>query len=423
MTAGARAQAAGVAADAVARAAKSLGGVAVSSLRPSQVYAAAGAKYALVAPDGPHARSSWAQAVRNCWAADFGDTEAGRLALDLLESARTVNSNKNYDSKLRLFFEFCGSRVPCVDPLQATSALFIEYIAWHGVRGRVRMDRAHFQPYMSAVNTFLRELKLPRIACGSKAIDNALASTARRQRLAPGVVAAARRVYMPAKVMAAMVLAAELATDWRRVGSMADELTALRPLLATVMCFQYFDRPHTSVGARWGDFSVSLDGLHDCIHFFERDVKVNLNGVLAARSVEVPVGASAANMQRRLAGLLARFIELKLAVCPEFCVTEASRFWAISGDTRCASWSSTVQNVWLQSGLQTVSASPPANFVWQAQSLRKGAASAASAVNVPLPKIKYMGGWAASSNVPEKTYIDPTCPRDDAALEFFGFLA
>ena len=419
---GARARAAGVAAAAVARASQNLGGLAVCQLRPSSAWAVAGAKYALKEPDGAHARASWADAVAAAWEGDFADSADGHLALDLLLGARSKNSNKNFDSKLRLFFEFCGSRVPPLDPLLATGVHIIEYIAWHGRRGKVKMSRPNFQPYLSAINTFLAELKRPRVAMDNKGISNALNALAQRQRLAPGGVMAARRVYLPAPVAADVVARAEAVTHWRTAGALADELERLRPLLATAVCFQFMDRPHTSTGARWGDFSVALDVAHENITFLERDVKVNLAGVLATRNIEVPVGAAADNMQRRLAILLARFMELKQLLCPEFCIEADSRFWAISGDTRTEAWASPVQNAWLQLSLRAVDARPPENFVWQAQSLRKGAASSASAVGAPLPKIKYIGGWATGSSVPEQRYIDPTCPRSAAAYDFFGFL-
>ena len=60
--------------------------------------------------------------------------------------------------------------------------------------------------------------------------------------------------------------------------------------------------------------------------------------------------------------------------------------------------------------------------MWQEQSLRKGGASAASAAGASLPKIRYIGGWAKTSAVPEDVYIDPTCPASREAHEFFDFL-
>ena len=67
-------------------------------------------------------------------------------------------------------------------------------------------------------------------------------------------------------------------------------------------------------------------------------------------------------------------------------------------------------------------AAPPTNVSWTAYSLRHGAASAAAAILAPLSKIRYVGGWAVGSTVPERTYINPTCPATPAARLFFGFM-
>eukprot|EP00873_Tetraselmis_striata_P034729 jgi/Tetstr1/454993/TSEL_041853.t1 len=54
--------------------------------------------------------------------------------------------------------------------------------------------------------------------------------------------------------------------------------------------------------------------------------------------------------------------------------------------------------------------------------LRKGAASAANAIGVPLPDIRYQGGWATNSNV-VLDYIDPNVLPSPGAWFFFGHIA
>jgi hypothetical protein len=61
---------------------------------------------------------------------------------------------------------------------------------------------------------------------------------------------------------------------------------------------------------------------------------------------------------------------------------------------------------------------PPENCVWQGRSLRLVAAAAAVAGDALLPK---MGCSVADSTVSRNLYIDPSCPRSEAAHEFFGF--
>eukprot|EP00873_Tetraselmis_striata_P040134 jgi/Tetstr1/460398/TSEL_000076.t1 len=61
------------------------------------------------------------------------------------------------------------------------------------------------------------------------------------------------------------------------------------------------------------------------------------------------------------------------------------------------------------------------NFMFFA-SLRKGAASAANAIGVPLSHIRYQGGWATNSDV-VRDYIDPNVLPSPGAWFFFGHIA
>eukprot|EP00873_Tetraselmis_striata_P018383 jgi/Tetstr1/438647/TSEL_027198.t1 len=54
--------------------------------------------------------------------------------------------------------------------------------------------------------------------------------------------------------------------------------------------------------------------------------------------------------------------------------------------------------------------------------LRKGAASAANAIGVPLSHIRYQGGWATNSDV-VLDYIDPNVLPSPGAWFFFGHIA
>eukprot|EP00873_Tetraselmis_striata_P009496 jgi/Tetstr1/429760/TSEL_001936.t1 len=56
------------------------------------------------------------------------------------------------------------------------------------------------------------------------------------------------------------------------------------------------------------------------------------------------------------------------------------------------------------------------------KSLRKGAAYAANAIGVPLPHIRYQGGWATNSDV-VLDYIDPNVLPSHGAWFFFGHIA
>eukprot|EP00873_Tetraselmis_striata_P045104 jgi/Tetstr1/465368/TSEL_010054.t1 len=69
-----------------------------------------------------------------------------------------------------------------------------------------------------------------------------------------------------------------------------------------------------------------------------------------------------------------------------------------------------------------VDATPPAGFCWSSHSLRSGGASAASATGVPMPTIRWLGGWKVGSAV-VLNYIVPGILDSAGARYFFGSLA
>eukprot|EP00873_Tetraselmis_striata_P010231 jgi/Tetstr1/430495/TSEL_020303.t1 len=77
---------------------------------------------------------------------------------------------------------------------------------------------------------------------------------------------------------------------------------------------------------------------------------------------------------------------------------------------------------WLSTSVRLVGAAPPAGTSWTSHSLRKGVASAANAVGVPLSHIRYQGGWATNSDV-VLDYIDPNVLPSPGAWFFFGHIA
>eukprot|EP00873_Tetraselmis_striata_P023192 jgi/Tetstr1/443456/TSEL_031467.t1 len=76
----------------------------------------------------------------------------------------------------------------------------------------------------------------------------------------------------------------------------------------------------------------------------------------------------------------------------------------------------------LSTSVRLVGAAPPAGTSWISHSLRKGAASAANAIGVPLSHIRYQGGWATNSDV-VLDYIDPNVLPSPGAWFFFGHIA
>ena len=102
-----------------------------------------------------------------------------------------------------------------------------------------------------------------------------------------------------------------------------------------------------------------------------------------------------------LCELLERFIAARGGAPP------GAAFWALSGEDP-SRWTSATQSAWLQQVLSHLGAQPPAGFKWTGHSLRKGAASAAAAVGVPLHVIAFYGTWSLDSATLAKDYIDPS---------------
>ena len=72
-----------------------------------------------------------------------------------------------------------------------------------------------------------------------------------------------------------------------------------------------------------------------------------------------------------------------------------------------------------QHTLASLGVLPPPGRKYTLHCVRAGAASAANALDISLPKIRRFGGWSLKSDVP-LDYIDPTCPYSAEAQRFFG---
>eukprot|EP00873_Tetraselmis_striata_P041462 jgi/Tetstr1/461726/TSEL_006816.t1 len=77
----------------------------------------------------------------------------GTNVLDLLTTSLTASIYSNYEGKIRLFAEFCIDEegIPLLDCIESTCVRYFALIAERGTIGAGSM-----QPYLSAINTFLR---------------------------------------------------------------------------------------------------------------------------------------------------------------------------------------------------------------------------------------------------------------------------
>ena len=83
---------------------------------------------------------------------------------------------------------------------------------------------------------------------------------------------------------------------------------------------------------------------------------------------------------------------------------------------------SSLADDWLQLVLDHLGVEAPPGLVWLGHSMRGGASTSASAIDVRQNKICFFGGWATASSALEKRYIDPTAPATAGCYALFGWL-
>ncbi len=118
-------------------------------------------RYALRLPTTTHEewKASGTAAIRSV----FGDDELGKMATTLFQSSTTSQTDQNYFSSLKSFFEFRAGSI--LDPQQVTPIDLARYIAWLGTRGTIAV--ASLQSYLSSINKYLQDHALPPVALGT----------------------------------------------------------------------------------------------------------------------------------------------------------------------------------------------------------------------------------------------------------------
>lgn len=99
---------------------------------------------------------------------------------------------------------------------------------------------------------------------------------------------------------------------------------------------------------------------------------------------------------------------------------DSPRMWRLPWESKKFT-SSRLTKIFSQT-LVSLGVSAPVGRYWTLHCVRAGAASEASALGLPLSKIRAFGGWGPRSQVPERRYIDPMCPQSAAGRRFFGWI-
>ena len=345
----------------------------------------------------PH-RAFWSGTSSGAMASVFGDDELARTTLALYQSSLSARSYENYGSCLKGYLLYCDEQG--LDPLEATPPEIARYVGWLGLRGSVAADS--LQPYLSAINRFQKDHNRPPTALGPLV-------TAVRRGLANSQVdtePTETRVPLPPHVALAILEKAELLLPRVNWTASTPDLLLLRACTAVITSYVFFCRGECGALVLRSDLYV--DDSHITLQLSNEKGKKG-NRVKTVRQI------TASNLPR-VAALLRAFCK-GTAYRGSF-----ERRWALSFAEDTALWSAATISTWLQLAYESCGLHPPEGFAWLSHSLRKGAASAAHAIQVILTVIRFMGGWATNSNVLEAKYIDYAMRPSAAAHLFFGHL-
>eukprot|EP00873_Tetraselmis_striata_P013616 jgi/Tetstr1/433880/TSEL_023060.t1 len=341
----------------------------------------------------------------------LGTDDVGQAALGLLTGSLAAGTYRNYDSGMRSFATFCEQEG--LRPLQATTSTIVRYTAWLGLQGTVGAES--LQQYYSSINKYFRDHQRQPVALGEMVADARRGLAIQQERLAAEDV----RVALPAPVAADIL---NTAIGFRQTlawepANIAD-IRAFRAALATITAYVFLCRAESGISCETGDLVV--DRPSGSILLYVRKQNGDQRTRVSAKPlITLPIAAVP-----DFADLLDWYTVSRDAYCRRFYgASPPPKFWSISPLESSATWSvSATLTEWLREAYLAAGARPPTGFKWTSHSLRKGAASAASCVGVPLPAIKHMGDWSKNSEVVTGKYIDPTMRPTPAAWRFFGWL-
>eukprot|EP00873_Tetraselmis_striata_P033139 jgi/Tetstr1/453403/TSEL_040385.t1 len=344
------------------------------------------ARYRLAVRSGSEA--PWSASMAAELRSLLGTDDVGQAALGLLTGSLAAGTYRNYDSGMRSFATFCEQEG--VRPLQATTSTIVRYTAWLGMQGTVGAE--FLQQYYSSINKYFRDHQRQPVALGEMVADARRGLAIQQERLAAEDV----RVALPAPV-AADILNTAIGVRQTLVWEPANiaDIRAFRAALATITAYVFLCRAESGISCETGDLVV--DRPSGSILLYVRKQKGDQRTRVSAKPlINLPIAAFP-----NFADLLDWYTVSRDAYCRRFYgASPPPRFWSISPLESSATWSvSASLTEWLREAYLAAGARPPTGFKWTSHSLRKGAASAASCVGVPLPAIKHMGDWSKNSEV------------------------
>lgn len=341
---------------------------------------------------------------------DFGPSAHTATAVRLGVTGLAAITAASYSGYWRQFVAFCVAAGR--ESLPATSSTCALFVAHLHDRGTVQPES--LQPYLSAINRAHRDiLGVDPGPAGGTDVNNIIRGwRLERASSAPSAIRDVR-APLPAEVaLRALRAAAEMPTIKPGPECFA-LLRRFRSLLYVGLGFQLMARSDTDIHLQVDDVWLDADSIR-----IRLQAEKGRRGDPERRVLAIPLNT--------VGGLLARALRRWLAGAAYFrshgLVANGDKsFWRAPGDPTTWTSSSSACTAWLAEATAFIEASPPTGQCWTSHSLRKGAATAAHAVAVPVHIISFYGGWQQSSGVVH-TYIDLTVTGDVAAAAFFAWM-
>jgi integrase len=306
----------------------------------------------------------------------------------------------NYAGHIAAWVRYCASEGVLPFPVDQDVALtFLGSLVESGT-----LKPGSIQPVLSGINTFCRQLGLPREMRG----DQFNAVKRGWRVLHVGDAEPDERVALPPHAIALVVQL------------IADPLLSLALLRGSVMVL---------LGFLTGLRSSSLAAMRSC------DLQVR-DGWLWVRVISEKSRSKASGKLRRvlqiqllspvlvsLGEAVTRLRSLRGFAAQEVLVDslEAENllplFFRLRGEVRCEAADCTA---WFKGVLAAVRVVAPPGFKYSVHSLRKAAASGMARLGIISRTIAVIGGWIPGSSSLEADYIDPTYPSHPILVEFFG---
>lgn len=292
-----------------------------------------------------------------------------------------------YASAFTRFVRFCASVQ--LNPLPASAATVLQYVDFLSQEGRLQASTV--QPYLSAINTLHEQIGFPKPAVGVP-LASFLRGWQRQQFFIAPLPSEGQLKAMPAAFAQTMLDRVPL----------LESVVALRAALFFLLSFVTMLRP---------------DSLLSCL------LIQGQGGVLTYAPLRFKTAGPVKGQAR----------QVDISRLP-FLAAGIGRFERLKGDSSSSSSSGGSVSWWQLPGEQPPTTShaegwfssasrgaliPPSFTLY---SLRRGAASTALAVGVPLARIEFMGGWAEGSSALRRHYLDHSFPNNGAAQLFFGWL-